>query len=62
MRQHNVRKTPGCSWIELSDGVHVFVTGDLTHPEDYLIYPVLNSLNACIYENGYMRNVEHDGS
>ncbi|GFZ02920.1 pentatricopeptide repeat (PPR) superfamily protein [Actinidia rufa] len=62
MRQHNMRKTQGCSWIELSDGVHVFVTGDLTHPEDYLIYAVLNSLNACIYENGYMRIVEHDGS
>ncbi|XP_057499564.1 pentatricopeptide repeat-containing protein At3g14730 [Actinidia eriantha] len=55
MRQHNVRKTPGCSWIELSDGVHVFVTGDRTHSEDYLIYVVLNSLNARLYEYGYMR-------
>lgn len=32
MRQENVKKTPGCSWIELADGVHFFLTGDRTHP------------------------------
>ncbi|XP_052200694.1 pentatricopeptide repeat-containing protein At3g14730 isoform X2 [Diospyros lotus] len=56
MRQHNVKKAPGCSWIELGDGLHVFVTGDRTHPEDYLIYTSLNSLTARLYEYGYMPN------
>ncbi|KAF5958973.1 hypothetical protein HYC85_000182 [Camellia sinensis] len=53
MKQQNVKKTPGCSWIELSDGVHIFVTGDRTHPEDYLIYARLNSLTIRMYEHGY---------
>ncbi|XP_028052791.1 pentatricopeptide repeat-containing protein At3g14730-like [Camellia sinensis] len=48
MKQQNVKKAPGCSWIELSDGVHIFVTGDRTHPEDYLIYARLNSLTTRI--------------
>ncbi|MED6192876.1 hypothetical protein PIB30_013969 [Stylosanthes scabra] len=26
MRQQNVKKSPGCSWIELMNGLHVFVT------------------------------------
>ncbi|KAI8571372.1 hypothetical protein RHMOL_Rhmol01G0114700 [Rhododendron molle] len=60
MRQQNVRKEPGCSWIELGDGVHVFVTGDRRHPEDYLIYAGLNSLNAHLYEGGSMPSVYQD--
>ncbi|XP_047307987.1 pentatricopeptide repeat-containing protein At2g33680 isoform X2 [Impatiens glandulifera] len=35
-RMMNVRmvsKEPGCSWIELKGRVHVFVVGDLMHPE-----------------------------
>ncbi|XP_068643763.1 pentatricopeptide repeat-containing protein At2g33680-like [Aristolochia californica] len=33
MRLRGVSKEPGCSWIELKDGVHVFVAGDLSHPQ-----------------------------
>ncbi|KAE8680379.1 Pentatricopeptide repeat-containing protein [Hibiscus syriacus] len=33
MRLRGVNKEPGCSWIELKDGVHVFVVGDQMHPE-----------------------------
>ncbi|KAG8372107.1 hypothetical protein BUALT_Bualt12G0032100 [Buddleja alternifolia] len=36
MRQQDVKKSPGCSWIELTDGMHVFLNGDRSHPEDYL--------------------------
>ncbi|KAA8519542.1 hypothetical protein F0562_013834 [Nyssa sinensis] len=57
MRQQNVRKTPGCSWIELGNGVHVFVTGDRTHPEDYFIYAGLNSLTARVSEHGFVPDV-----
>ncbi|XWS20538.1 hypothetical protein CRYUN_Cryun31cG0110000 [Craigia yunnanensis] len=32
MRQQNVRKLPGCSWIEVKNGVHAFINGDRTHP------------------------------
>ncbi|XP_022146374.1 pentatricopeptide repeat-containing protein At3g14730-like [Momordica charantia] len=41
MREQNVKKTPGCSWIELKDGLRVFSTGDRTHPE-------LNALINCL--------------
>lgn len=54
MRQQNVKKTPGCSWIELKNGVHTFITRDMNHPEAYLIYVALNSLTARLHEYGYM--------
>ncbi|GAV83304.1 PPR domain-containing protein/PPR_2 domain-containing protein, partial [Cephalotus follicularis] len=38
MREQNVKKTPGCSWIELKDGVHAFITCDRFHPEAKSIY------------------------
>ncbi|OIT00124.1 PREDICTED: pentatricopeptide repeat-containing protein At3g14730 [Nicotiana attenuata] len=53
MRLQNVRKTPGCSWIELNNGVHVFITADKSHPEGNLIYAGLNSLTARLREHGY---------
>ena len=28
MRQQNMRKLPGCSWIEVKNGVHAFIYGD----------------------------------
>ncbi|XP_040987931.1 pentatricopeptide repeat-containing protein At3g14730 isoform X1 [Juglans microcarpa x Juglans regia] len=54
MRQQNVKKAPGCSWIELKNGVHTFITRDLTHPEANLIYVALNSLTARLHDHGYM--------
>ena len=57
MRQQNVRKTPGCSWIELKNGVHVFVSADRAHPEAYSIYAGLNSLTARLREYGYVPDV-----
>ncbi|PNX77513.1 pentatricopeptide repeat-containing protein at3g14730-like protein [Trifolium pratense] len=53
MRQQNVKKRPGCSWIELMNGVHVFITGDRTHPQTDFIYAGLNSLTAVLQEHGY---------
>ncbi|KAG9146738.1 hypothetical protein Leryth_005062 [Lithospermum erythrorhizon] len=53
MRQQNVKKTPGCSWIELSNGVHVFVTSDKNHPEEDLIYAGLGTLINCMGEDGF---------
>ncbi|VFQ94818.1 unnamed protein product [Cuscuta campestris] len=54
MRAQDVRKVPGCSWIELNNGVHSFFTSDKTHPEGDLIYAGLNSLTAKLREhNGY---------
>ncbi|XP_023517268.1 pentatricopeptide repeat-containing protein At3g14730-like isoform X1 [Cucurbita pepo subsp. pepo] len=47
MKEQHVRKTPGCSWIELKDGVHVFLTGDRTHLE-------LNALTSQLCDIGFI--------
>ncbi|KAL5547025.1 hypothetical protein UlMin_006712 [Ulmus minor] len=54
MRQQNVKKTPGCSWIELKDGVHTFSTGDRSHPDANLIFAELISLTARLRDHGYV--------
>ncbi|KAK9106648.1 hypothetical protein Syun_022659 [Stephania yunnanensis] len=46
MRSDNVRKDPGCSWIELKNGIHVFFTGERLHPQ---IGEISLSLNALMY-------------
>lgn len=59
MVQRNVRKMPGCSWIELNTGVHAFVTGDWTHPESERIYAELQALIGQLREYGYVPDVSH---
>ncbi|MCL7038625.1 hypothetical protein MKW94_029594 [Papaver nudicaule] len=44
MKDRNIRKVPGCSWIELDGNVHEFVIGDTSHPEFREIYSVLDKL------------------
>ncbi|KAH0456773.1 hypothetical protein IEQ34_014680 [Dendrobium chrysotoxum] len=41
MRQRDMRKIPGCSWIELGGVVHEFVVGDISHPMTTEIYSLL---------------------
>lgn len=41
MRQREMRKIPGCSWIELGGVVHEFVVGDISHPMSTEIYSLL---------------------
>ncbi|KAL8493791.1 hypothetical protein ACS0TY_024817 [Phlomoides rotata] len=57
MRQHDVKKSPGCSWIELGDGVRAFLNGDRSYPEENSVYDGLDSLTACIREHGYSLDV-----
>ncbi|OAY25121.1 pentatricopeptide repeat-containing protein At3g14730 [Manihot esculenta] len=54
MRQQNVKKAPGCSWIELKNGLHTFITGDQIHPEANCIYSVLRLLTSRLSEQGYV--------
>ncbi|KAK7363271.1 hypothetical protein VNO77_05407 [Canavalia gladiata] len=54
MKHQNVKKRPGCSWIELMNGVHVFITGDRSHSQTDFIYAGLNSLTAVLQEHGYV--------
>ncbi|KAK7290553.1 hypothetical protein RIF29_05058 [Crotalaria pallida] len=38
MKNHKLKKEPGCSWIEIRDEVHAFVVGDKAHPRSEEIY------------------------
>ncbi|KAL5730635.1 hypothetical protein ACHQM5_003435 [Ranunculus cassubicifolius] len=49
MGDRGVKKTPGCSVIEVNGEVHEFVAGDVTHPLQVLLHGILNLLSWQIY-------------
>lgn len=53
MNEKRIKKTPGCSWMHIKHRVHVFVTGDKTHPESERIYEKLNELAKRMEQAGY---------
>lgn len=53
MRLRGVSKEPGCSWIELKGGVHVFVAGELMHPQIQEILEDLRMLYKQLKDEGY---------
>uniref|UniRef100_A0A0A9HCS5 Pentatricopeptide repeat-containing protein n=1 Tax=Arundo donax TaxID=35708 RepID=A0A0A9HCS5_ARUDO len=48
MSRECVKKEPGCSWIELCDGVHVFLMADQSRPELVDILQTLDSLKEDV--------------
>lgn len=53
MNFRGVIKEPGCSWIELKNQVHVFVVGDLLHPQIEKIKRELWRLIKLMKDEGY---------
>ncbi|XP_023005822.1 pentatricopeptide repeat-containing protein At3g53360, mitochondrial-like isoform X1 [Cucurbita maxima] len=51
MRQMDVSKVPGQSWIEIKDRVHVFLAEDSLHPERGRIYTMLEELRLQILDD-----------
>lgn len=61
MREMDLKKQPGCSWIEVKNKVDVFVSGDSSSAKTIEIYETLNSLRCnmkkklnnfiCLVEN-----------
>jgi len=47
MEQLGIHKHPGYSWIDLHDNVHVFISGDTSHPLTQEIFAVLE----CFYRS-----------
>ncbi|XP_073274890.1 pentatricopeptide repeat-containing protein At2g13600-like [Primulina huaijiensis] len=45
MDEKGVKKSGGCSWIEVRNGVHVFYSRDETHPQSAQIHGLLHLLN-----------------
>ncbi|KAL4361823.1 hypothetical protein GQ457_04G032390 [Hibiscus cannabinus] len=46
MKEKNLKKIPGCSWIELEGTVHEFFVEDKSHPQVMEIYSLLDSFSA----------------
>ncbi|XP_057835649.2 pentatricopeptide repeat-containing protein At5g66520 isoform X2 [Cryptomeria japonica] len=53
MKERRVKKTPGCSLIEMNHKVHAFCTGDRSHPQSEQIYAMLETLSRQMEEAGY---------
>eukprot|EP01018_Ginkgo_biloba_P018788 Gb_22440 [translate_table: standard] len=63
MKDIGLKKTPGCSLIEVDNRVHTFLVGDRSHPQSEKIYSMLESLTGQMKEVGYVPNtnfVLHD--
>ena len=54
MKLRGVSKEPGCSWIELKSGVHVFVVGDELHPQIGDIRGEIRRLSKHMKYEGYL--------
>lgn len=63
MREQNVRKEPGVSWVELKGQIHQFCTGDKSHSRQREIDECLEEMMTKIRQCGYapdMSMVFHD--
>nr|XP_048333307.1 pentatricopeptide repeat-containing protein At3g24000, mitochondrial-like isoform X2 [Ziziphus jujuba var. spinosa]XP_048333308.1 pentatricopeptide repeat-containing protein At3g24000, mitochondrial-like isoform X2 [Ziziphus jujuba var. spinosa]XP_048333309.1 pentatricopeptide repeat-containing protein At3g24000, mitochondrial-like isoform X2 [Ziziphus jujuba var. spinosa]XP_048333310.1 pentatricopeptide repeat-containing protein At3g24000, mitochondrial-like isoform X2 [Ziziphus jujuba var. len=63
MSSQDVKKEPGCSWVEVDGQVHVFVSQDCSHPRIGDIYLKLEELDKKLASAGYIpetANVLHN--
>ncbi|KAG7030155.1 Pentatricopeptide repeat-containing protein, mitochondrial, partial [Cucurbita argyrosperma subsp. argyrosperma] len=58
MKEHNVIKIPGYSWIEIKSVTHEFRSGDRIHPELTSIHNKLNELDGKMKVAGYVPDLE----
>ncbi|KAL6521023.1 hypothetical protein OROGR_017592 [Orobanche gracilis] len=54
-----VRKEAGCSWVVMKDGLHVFVSGDKSHPDTDKIYEKLGELYGKMKAMGYTPQIRY---
>lgn len=57
MIEKGVKKTPGCTLIEVNNKVHSFFVGDRTHPQSENIYTMLEILDGQMKEVGYVPDI-----
>ncbi|QHO01179.1 Pentatricopeptide repeat-containing protein [Arachis hypogaea] len=58
MSSHGVKKEPGCSWVEINNKIHVFVS-DGGHPHIREIHLKLEELGEKLRLIGYVPQMEH---
>ncbi|KAF3457488.1 hypothetical protein FNV43_RR02146 [Rhamnella rubrinervis] len=57
MRERNIKKEPGVSWVEIRNTTHVFVSEDYLHPESSRIREKVGELLAMIKPLGYVPDI-----
>ncbi|KAL6311380.1 hypothetical protein AAG906_022971 [Vitis piasezkii] len=58
MKERNLIKEAGCSWIEVENRVHRFHVGETSHPQAWQIYQELDQLASQIKEMGYIPDTD----
>ncbi|KAL8530467.1 hypothetical protein ACS0TY_007491 [Phlomoides rotata] len=60
MRVKGLKKDPGCSWIEVGNKIHTFITRDRLHPQCDEIYEKLSEITEKLErEAGYRAETSH---
>ncbi|KAI9094538.1 hypothetical protein K1719_026658 [Acacia pycnantha] len=54
MIDKGIKKSTACSWIEVKNKVHPFLSGDVSHPNSDAIYAELKRLEGLMRESGYV--------
>lgn len=55
MKGSGLKKSPGCSWIEVGNKVHAFMSRDKSHPQSEVIYQKLAQITQILErEAGYV--------
>ncbi|WCJ23210.1 Pentatricopeptide repeat (PPR) superfamily protein [Euphorbia peplus] len=54
MNDRGIKKSPGCSMIELGGSVNEFVSGGRNHPQTEQVYDKVDEMLECIKEVGYL--------
>lgn len=58
MIRRGLKKSPGCSWIEIKNRVHTLLAGDTRHPQMSMIVEKLTELVAEMRKTGYIPNTK----
>lgn len=59
MSRQGIKKEPGCSWVEIDNKVHVFLSQDAKHPRLNDIHKKLEELATKITAAGYIPNTNY---
>ncbi|XP_020107339.1 pentatricopeptide repeat-containing protein At4g02750-like [Ananas comosus] len=59
MRRRAVTKEPGCSWMQIKNKIHSFVTGDKQHELSEEIYATLKELYGRLRATGYVPDTSY---
>jgi len=58
MKCRGLKKSPGCSWIEINNKLHTFVVGASSHPQKEEINALLESFNNQMKDVGYIPKID----